>query len=306
MAKSRFQATLSRSEHRLDQDSDGVYGSDLITDRGDTMYRKSFLMLALSAVAGSAVQAQVPTVPTPQPFVAQSVGSVVPGTGPYRIDVVTGTSATPIGSVPVTAIPQAAPAQIPGVAPIGQPLTLGAPQPSPGFNPQGAFSYPPAGAALPPSAVYGPGNTLTQGIPIPAGSGPITSVVPQPTAVIGNLYGQQPIAGQQPQIYTPTYYYYYYQQQQQPAYTQPTYTQPTYAQPTYAQPTYAQPVYGQPPVMFGGSDYYGAMPVGGQLGPMYNFRGESGHVRYPYHSYRRPWYFPGQPSFNVTIDGPVW
>lgn len=296
MVKLRFQAILSRSEHRLDQDSGGVYGSDLITDRGDTMYRKSFLMLALSAVAGSAVQAQVPTVPTQQPFVAQSAGSVVPGTGPYRIDVVTGASATPIGSVPVNAIPQAAPTPIPGVAPIGQPLTLGVPQPSLGFNPQGAFSYPPAGAALPPTAVYGPGNALTQGIPIPAGSGPITSVVPQPTAVTGNLYGQQPIAGQQPQIYTPTYYYYYYQPQQQPS----------YAQPGYAQPVYAQPVYAQSPLMFGGADYYGAMPVGGQLGPMYNFRGESGHVRYPYHSYRRPWYFPGQPSFNVTIDGPVW
>ena len=27
------------------------------------------------------------------------------------------------------------------------------------------------------------------------------------------------------------------------------------------------------------------------------------HVRYPYYSYRRPWYTPGQQSFNVTI---VW
>ncbi|MFT5094915.1 MAG: hypothetical protein ACI93T_003759, partial [Porticoccaceae bacterium] len=44
----------------------------------------------------------------------------------------------------------------------------------------------------------------------------------------------------------------------------------------------------------------------GASGPMYNARGEMGHVRYPYYSYRRPWYYSGQPSFNVTIPGPVW
>ena len=44
----------------------------------------------------------------------------------------------------------------------------------------------------------------------------------------------------------------------------------------------------------------------GQFGPLFNARGEAGHIRYPYYSYRRPWYYPGQPSFNVTIPGHVW
>jgi hypothetical protein len=28
---------------------------------------------------------------------------------------------------------------------------------------------------------------------------------------------------------------------------------------------------------------------------------EIGHYQFPYHSYRRPWYYPGQPIYNRTI-----
>ena len=33
--------------------------------------------------------------------------------------------------------------------------------------------------------------------------------------------------------------------------------------------------------------------------------GESGHHRFPYYSYRRPWYFPGHPTFNRNTNF-VW
>lgn len=86
-------------------------------------------------------------------------------------------------------------------------------------------------------------------------------------------------------FYTPSYYYYYYQP-------------PYHVQ--YVQPAVVAPVIPLGPAM---SDF-GVTPVTG-VG-LANSRGEPGHVRYPYHSYRRPWYFPGQPSFNVTIPGQVW
>ncbi len=271
------------------------------------MYRKSFLLLALAAVAGSTAQAQVPV--APQPGVA----------GPYRVDVVTGMTATPLGNAP--GIPQGAPPQAFGVAPFGQPVPGAVAAQgfaAPGAAPQGA-------APLPPTVVTGPTGAITQGIPIPPGSGPITSAMPQPTVALTTTYGA---AGptQQTQIYTPTYYYYYYQPQQQQQQAQAQFTQPQFAAPQFAAPQFAASQFAQPqvpvagygyapvaaPVMYGAVDYSQALPNAlppvypQNVGSLMNARGEVGHVRYPYHSYRRPWYFPGQPSFNVTIDGPVW
>lgn len=34
------------------------------------------------------------------------------------------------------------------------------------------------------------------------------------------------------------------------------------------------------------------------FGPGYYRHAEHGHYRFPYYSYRRPWYYPGQPVFN--------
>lgn len=263
------------------------------------MYRKSFLLLALAAVTGSAAQAQVPVGAVPQQPVA----------GPYRVDVVTGMTATPLGNAP--GIPQGAPPQALGVAPFGQPIpgalaTQGFA--APGAVPQGA-------APLPPTVVTGPGGALTQGIPIPPGSGPITAAMPQPTVALTTTYG---VAGptQQTQIYTPSYYYYYYQPQQQAQPVQPQFAAPQFAAPQFVQPQVPVAGYAYAPVaapmMYGAVDYSQALPNAlppiypQNVGSLMNARGEVGHVRYPYHSYRRPWYFPGQPSFNVTIDGPVW
>ena len=92
----------------------------------------------------------------------------------------------------------------------------------------------------------------------------------------------------QTQFYTPTYYYYYYQPPHQVQYVQPV------------APMIAAPMVPIGPVM---SDF-GVTPT--NFGSFTNARGEIGHVRYPYYSYRRPWYYPGQPSFNVTIPGHIW
>lgn len=141
--------------------------------------------------------------------------------------------------------------------------------------------------AVAPSA-FGMQPVVTQGIPIPPGPTP-TYFTPQQTVALTNTYTTgSPLVTQQTQVYTPTFYYYYY--------TPPYYVSYT---PTSSPAT-------APMSVSGAYDVYGMGGMAGQLGPMINARGEMGHVRYPYHSYRRPWYFPGQPSFNVTIDGPVW
>lgn len=192
---------------------------------------------------------------------------------------------------PVAVLAQPPMAQVPvvgPVAPVYQQPVLAAP--APGIvaapYPQPTFAAPvPVASPLPPAILAGPGNVLTQGIPVPPQGAPLSGAIAQPTVAVTNLYGPQPIVGQQTQIYTPTYYYYYYQQ-------------PSYVPVAPIAPMVA-------PVMFGDPSG-GMMPTAGQFGPMSNARGEMGHVRYPYYSYRRPWYFPGQPSFNVTIDGPVW
>lgn len=100
---------------------------------------------------------------------------------------------------------------------------------------------------------------------------------------------------QQTQIYTPTFYYYYYSPPYQVNW-----------QPTMAPVAPVTPVMPVAPVA--AAPYYNGFNAGyaGQFSPLFNARGEAGHVRYPYYSYRRPWYYPGQPSFNVTIPGHVW
>lgn len=116
-----------------------------------------------------------------------------------------------------------------------------------------------------------------------------TAIAPQTAVAVTNTYTQPaPTVTTQTQFYTPTYYYYYYQPPHQVQYLQP------------AVPVIAAPIMPVGPVM---SDF-GVTPM--NFGAFSNARGEIGHVRYPYYSYRRPWYFPGQPSFNVTIPGQIW
>lgn len=40
------------------------------------------------------------------------------------------------------------------------------------------------------------------------------------------------------------------------------------------------------------------------FGPGYYRQGDYGHFRFPFYSYRRPWYFPGQPSYNRDTNFP--
>ena len=157
--------------------------------------------------------------------------------------------------------------------------------------------------AAPNSVVPGPNGypaMVTQPRAIPPTAGTITAISPQPAYATTTM--QAPLAPAYPvtnivnqpfqavpqntQVYTPSYYYYYYQQPYQAP----------------AAPAPAWPVVPIQPVAL--DPFYGAYT--GASGPMFNARGEMGHVRYPYYSYRRPWYWAGQPSFNVTIPGPVW
>lgn len=259
------------------------------------MYRKAFLLLAIAGLLGqSRVNAQAPVTPVgPSGSVTVTTQPVAPtpvdtrsATGQQQVELV------PIG--PATTYQMQNP-QVQATQPaIGyanqatmQPHSMAVPHTygvqGQIVQPHAQLSAPQYGAVLPPTVVNTPGNVLTQGIPIPYGVAPITSAIPQPTVAVTNMYGPQPVVGQQTQIYTPTYYYYYYQQ-------------------PYQAP--AAPV-AQPVLFYVGDNSMGAGGMS-QFGPMMNARGEAGHVRYPYYSYRRPWYFPGQPSFNVTIDGPAW
>jgi len=111
------------------------------------------------------------------------------------------------------------------------------------------------------------------------GAAPLAGPAP---ATVALPYGAQPVATQV-QNYTPAYYWYYYAP---PAQTVPA-----------SQPAAVMVAPGMPHMQ---------STMDPSFAPLTNARGEAGHVRYPYYSYRRPWYFPGQPSFNVTIDGPVW
>jgi len=130
--------------------------------------------------------------------------------------------------------------------------------------------------------------------PMPAAGAQLTAIAPQTAVAVTNTYTQPaPTVTTQTQFYTPTYYYYYYYYY----YYQPP-QQVQYVQPVA--PMIAAPMVSFGPVM---SDF-GVTPM--NFGSFTNARGEIGHVRYPYYSYRRPWYYPGQPSFNVTIPGHIW
>lgn len=86
-------------------------------------------------------------------------------------------------------------------------------------------------------------------------------------------------------------------------------------------PMMAQPVMPMPAPMFqpagpycstcGGGGYVGLSPAASAgyhqtFGPgLYRTGAEAGQNHYPYYSYRRPWFFPGQPSFHRSTDY-VW
>ena len=60
---------------------------------------------------------------------------------------------------------------------------------------------------------------------------------------------------------------------------------------------------------YGGSGYGGGLSPAAAaaydqaFGPgLYRGGAEAGQFHYPYYSYRRPWYFPGQPSFHRDTD----
>lgn len=61
----------------------------------------------------------------------------------------------------------------------------------------------------------------------------------------------------------------------------------------------------------GGGGYVGLSPANAAIydqafGPgLYRSGAEAGQYHFPYYSYRRPWYFPGQPSFHRSTDY-VW
>ena len=235
------------------------------------MYRNFLTMAALAAAAGWSTQAsaQYPAA-LPAPVAA-------PYTVPTQRIVTTPPDARLIGPAPapgtktftVQYVPAAPNSVIPGAA--GAPTVVTQPRAIP----------PTAGniTAISPQPTYA---TTTMHQPV-AQAYPVTNIMSQPAQAIP----------QNTQVYTPSYYYYYYQQ---------PYEAP--AAPMVAQiaPVQMVPVVPIQPVSI--DAFSGAYT--GASGPMSNSRGEMGHVRYPYYSYRRPWYWAGQPSFNVTIPGPVW
>lgn len=54
----------------------------------------------------------------------------------------------------------------------------------------------------------------------------------------------------------------------------------------------------------GGYSAGGGDPYMVHFGPGYYRQGDYGHFRFPFYSYRRPWYFPGQPSYNRDTNFP--
>jgi hypothetical protein len=192
------------------------------------------------------------------------------------------------------AAPYTVPAQqIVVTPPAGQ---LVGPLPAPGTQ---AFmvQYVPAAPDSVQPGLYGAPTMITQPRAIPPTAGTITAISPQPAYATTTM--QVPVAQAYPvtnivnqpfqaipqntQVYTPSYYYYYYQ-------------------PPYQAPLAPVAAASVMPVAI--EAFHGGYT--GSSGSMYNARGEMGHVRYPYYSYRRPWYWAGQPSFNATIPGPVW
>ena len=238
------------------------------------MYRNFLTMAALAAAAGWSAQAsaQYPTA-LPAPVAA-------PYTVPTQRIVTTPPNGQAVG---------------PMVAPGTRTFTVQ-------YVPAAPNSVTPGTAGAP--------TIVTQPRAIPPTAGNITAISPMPTYAstamhvpVSQPYAVTNIASapaqaipQNTQVYTPSYYYYYYYQQQQQPYQAPAAPMMPVASVPMVPVVPMQPVSINP---FSGA-YTGAS------GPMYNARGEMGHVRYPYYSYRRPWYYSGQPSFNVTIPGPVW
>ena len=56
--------------------------------------------------------------------------------------------------------------------------------------------------------------------------------------------------------------------------------------------------YGYPSAYYGGYGGRASDPYTYHFGPGYYRYAEHGHFRFPYYSYRRPWYHPGPPVFN--------
>lgn len=82
-------------------------------------------------------------------------------------------------------------------------------------------------------------------------------------------------------------------------------------QPMPMQPMMPMPMMGAPGCASCGGMPRGLSPSAAALydesfGPgLYRSGAEAGQFHFPYYSYRRPWYFPGQPSFQRSTDH-VW
>ncbi len=81
---------------------------------------------------------------------------------------------------------------------------------------------------------------------------------------------------------------------------------PTMAPTVVAMPMANMPLCATCGVMGGGMTPSAMAGYGQAFGPgLYRSGAEVGMNHYPYYSYRRPWYFPGQPSFHRSTDY-VW
>ncbi len=174
-------------------------------------------------------------------------------------------------------------------------VAVAAPQPVATVSVVGA----PAQVTVTPQTLHLPAVTAPGAVvsPVPGVNSLVTTLPAQPTVAVTNTVPPGAMA-QQTQVYTPTFYYYYYTR---------TYPSPAYA--PAMQPVMMPPMAPFAPVApIYDASMYDIMSGGypGQFGPMFKARGEAGHIRYPYYSYRRPWYYSGQPNFNVTIPGHVW
>ena len=64
------------------------------------------------------------------------------------------------------------------------------------------------------------------------------------------------------------------------------------------------PYYYTPQTYDPAANFSGADPYTLHFGTGYYRNAEYGHHRFPYYSYRRPWYFPGHPSYNRDTNLP--
>lgn len=85
-----------------------------------------------------------------------------------------------------------------------------------------------------------------------------------------------------------------------------TAVQPMPMQPMMSLPMMAAPGCSTCGGMAGGLSPAAAAAYDQTFGPgLYRSGAEAGQYHFPYYSYRRPWYFPGQPSFQRSTDY-VW